>query len=156
MPRRSAVLSCSAVLVAFLSAPAAVGKQPAFDACKLLKKPEVAKAIGVPVASAKGGGSATGARHCNWTGQGSGLLRKGITLIAARDHAKTRYAEYRKLMSSPRKVKGIGDAAATDGEVLIARKGDNRFVYISPLYSRTGIGLDVLKPLAAKALARIR
>jgi hypothetical protein len=83
------------------------------------------------------------------------VLSKGITLIAAKDHAKERYARYKALMSSPSAVKGVGDAAATDGQVLIARKGKKRFVYISPLFRGTGIDIDLLKPLAKKALARL-
>jgi hypothetical protein len=43
----------------------------------------------------------------------------------------------------------------TDGQVLIARKGKKRFVYISPLFRGTGIDIDLLKPLAKKALARL-
>src|SRR6266480_598557 len=157
MARRHLYATCFvALLLALVALPAQAGGKHAFRPCKLLKKGEVAGAIGEPVKKSEGGKSSTGARFCNWYGDDTHVLSKGVSLIAARDHAKKRYREYKKLMSDPKPVNGIGDAAATDGEALIARKGRRRFVYLSPLYRGAGISEGALEPLAKKALKRLK
>ena len=165
MRGKGAALACSIAVAALLAPMASAGaglggaqsgaKAASLNACKLLKNSEVVKAIGEPVASKRGGSSATGAKYCNWYGADKRVAQKGITLIAAKDFAKLRFKKYKKQLNANKPVKGVGDVAATDGQVLIARIGDHRFVYVSPLNSHSGITLDALKPLARKALNRI-
>jgi hypothetical protein len=149
----AACVASLAVCVAPVSDAGAKKKHPSFRACSLIKKSDVAAAIGEPVKQVQGDRTQTGASYCNWFGNDSNLYSKGVSLIAAIDHPKPRYKQYKALLNHPTAVKGIGDAAATDGEVLIARKG-RAFIHISALYNHSGVTLDSLKPLAIKALKK--
>lgn len=150
--------SRGAAVAAALAAAGALAVQAgagagANDACALLTRAEVTTAIGEPLATVKGGGSATGAIFCNWTGKDSHLFSKGIALIAARDSVPQRYKGYASLLKKATAYPGVGTAAVTDGTVIVARSG-RAVVQIGPLSVGSGLGLPTLAALARKALAR--
>ncbi len=123
------------------------------NACGLLTRAEIVTAIGEPVATVQGGKSSTGAVYCNWTGKDSHLLTKGIALTAARDNVAVRYKQYVALLKKKTSLAGVGVAAVTDGQVIVARSG-GAMVEIAPLYANSGVTLTAVKALAKKALAR--
>lgn len=148
--------SAALLLVAFFLAPTSSARPTSaasLSACALLTKAEVVAAIGEPLKSVKGGKSSTGSVYCNWTGNDTHLLVKGIALIAADDHAAQRYASYKSLLGHLTALHGLGDQAATDGTTIIVRKGPV-FLSIAPLFKKTGITLATVRALALKALAR--
>lgn len=118
------------------------------NACGLLTKAQVAAAIGEPVGKVQGSGSATGAVFCSWYGTDK---RKGITLIAASDSLAARYKGYVSLLTKPKALPGVGVAAVSEGDVIVARNS-HRVIQIGELY-RGFLTLAVIKPLAVKALA---
>jgi hypothetical protein len=150
MTRRSLVLLAALACAAVAASPGATKPK---DACGLLTKAEVIAAIGEPLASTQGGSSATGAIYCNWTGKDSHLFSKGIALIAATDNVAARYASYAGMLKSKKPVVGVGTAAVTDGNVILARSG-KAMVQIGPMYVNSGISAAKIKALAKKALAR--
>jgi hypothetical protein len=124
------------------------------DACRLLTRAEVIKAIGEPLVSVKGGPSIAGARYCSWLGKDSKVLSRGITIIAAGDRAAQRYKQYAAVLKSRAPVAGLGAQAVTDGNVIVVRSAKS-FVYIGPTYVKSGIAPAAVKALAARALARL-
>lgn len=146
VPLVAAIVVAQAVVA---SAHAAAPK----DACGLLTKAEVVAALGEPLASIKGGRTATGAVFCNWFGKDSHLLSKGVTLIAASENVAQRYTSYASLLAKAKPLSGIGAAAVSDGTVVIARSS-RRMIQIGPMYSGSGISFATTKALAKKALAR--
>jgi len=48
---------------------------------------------------------------------------------------------------------GVGAAAVTDGQIIVARSA-KAMIQIGPLYANSGITLATIKALAKKALAR--
>jgi hypothetical protein len=144
------VLALALVLALPLTADA---RSTAKDACGLLTRAEVAAAIGEPVKTTKGGLSSTGAGYCNWTGNDTHLLARGIALTAATDLVTQRYTNYVKLMKPETPVHGLGLAAVTNGTAILAR--NNRgMIEIAPLFKGTGITLAAIKTLAKEALTR--
>jgi len=144
------------LLAALVVSPASSARPrsvASLSACALLTKAEVVAAIGEPLKSVKGGKSSTGAVYCNWTGNDTHILVKGIALIAADDHAAQRYASYKALLGHSTALHGLGDQAATDGTTIIVRKGPV-FLSVAPLFKQTGITLATVRALALKALAR--
>jgi hypothetical protein len=136
-----------------LTAPLSARAGEAHDACGLLTRAEVAAAIGEPVKNAKGGVSATGAHYCNWTGNDTHLLTRGISLTAATDFVAQRYDNYLTLIKPATPVHGLGLAAVTDGTAILARN-TRAMVEVAPLFKNTGITLAAVKTLAKTALAR--
>jgi hypothetical protein len=136
-----------------LAVPLSAHARPAIDACGLLTHAEVAAAIGEPVKTAKGGVSSTGAVYCNWTGNDTHVLARGIALNAATDFVGQRYRSYLGLMKPATPVHGIGVAAVTDGTAILARS-TRTVVEVAPLFKGAGITLAAVETLAKKALAR--
>lgn len=126
---------------------------PRKDACGLLTKAEVSTALKETVSSMKGGRDATGGIFCNWLGKNTGLFPKGISLVAATDNAKQRYNGFAQLLEKRTTVSGVGVAAVTDGNVILARSG-RAVVQVGATYANSGIPLAAIKTLTKKALAR--
>jgi hypothetical protein len=143
------VLALALALAVPLSAHAGTAK----DACGLLTRGEVAAAIGEPVKTTKGGVSATGALYCNWTGNDTHLLARGISLVAATDFVTQRYDNYLTLIKPATPVHGLGLAAVTDGTAILARN-TRAMVEVAPLFKGAGITIAAVKTLARTALAR--
>ena len=150
----------SARLVLALVALLGIGSVGVADAgvrattgCTLLTRAEVIAAIKEPLLTVKGGKDSTGAVFCNWTGKDTRLFSKGITVIAASDNVVVRYKQYLALMKKKTPLTGVGVAAVTDGQIIIARSG-KAMIQIGPLYANSGITLATIKALAKKALAR--
>jgi len=101
----------------------------------------------------KGGRDATGGIFCNWLGKNMGLFPKGISLVAATDNAKQRYNGFAQLLEKRTTVSGVGVAAVTDGNVILARSG-RAVVQVGATYANSGIPLAAIKTLTKKALAR--
>lgn len=157
MRRTSAIVVALLVTVAVVvPAAAKPSKHRGLNACALLKRSEVSALIHEPVAKVSGSRTATGAAQCSWIGKDSHLFSKGLILIAAHDQAKARFGKYRSLLGKTTKVKGLGDAAATNGTTIIARAGNGRFLDIGPLSRDTVSSYKALIPLARTALSRIR
>jgi hypothetical protein len=101
----------------------------------------------------KGGRDATGGIFCHWVGKDSGLFPKGISIVAAADNVKQRYSGFAGLLEKRRAVSGVGVAALTDGNVVLART-TRAVVQVGATYVNSGISLAAIKELAKKALAR--
>ena len=147
------LLVAVAAAVAVASAGAARGGVDAANGCALLTRAEVVGAIKEPLLSVQGGKTSTGAVFCNWTGKDARLFSKGISLTAASTNAAVRYKQYVALMTKKTPLAGVGVAAVTDGQIIVARSS-RAMVQIGPLYANSGITLATIKSLARKALAR--
>ncbi|MEJ7568409.1 MAG: hypothetical protein WKF41_09095 [Gaiellaceae bacterium] len=139
--------------IAVAGAGVADGGVRATNGCALLTRAEVVAAIKEPLLSVQGGKASTGAVFCNWTGKDTRLFSKGISLTAASDNAVVRYKQYLALMKKKTPLAGVGAAAVTDGQIIVARSA-KAMIQIGPLYANSGITLATIKALAKKALAR--
>lgn len=150
------------LVVAALGTPAALATPAArtADACTLLTRTEVARAIREPLSRVKGGPFLQGARYCSWEGKDAKTLRRGITIFAATDQAVERYKQYVAVLKSATPVSGIGVEAVigeqepSNGPVVVVRSSRS-FLFITTTYRGSGVAPATVKALAARAFARL-
>ncbi len=148
----------AALMLAALASSVAVAAlagagTPKRNACGLLTRAEISTAMREPVSSTKGGRSPTGGLFCNWVGKDAGLFPKGISLIVATSNPKDLYAASGALLEKRKPVPGVGVAAVTDGNVILARSS-RAMVQVGATYVNSGIALATIRGLVKKVLAR--
>lgn len=149
---RVAGVAALIAVIAVLAAGTGTAATPK-NGCGLLTKAEVVSALGEPLLKVEGGKSSTGAVYCNWFGKDDKLFSKGVTLTAAMDNVKQRYASYKSLMKKKTPLAGVGVEAVTDGTIILARS-NRAMIQIGPMYANSGVTLATIKSLAKKSLAR--